>query len=309
MSTEPRSARLAANGITLAYDSFGDEAAETILLIAGLGTQMIRWTEAFCRELVTRGYRVVRFDNRDMGCSTHFTEYGAMDFAALASMLAEGDRPELAYTLDDMASDALGLLDALSIRRAHIVGRSMGGMIAQVMASEHPSRVLSVTSIMSTTGNPGLPSAEPDAMTMMMRPAPDPVLDEAGFLDHGVAFARRIAGTAHPFDEAACRALLWEEVRRGRAPGGFGRQLAAIGLAGDRRSRLAVITAPTLVVHGTDDPLFPPACGEDTAASVPDAEMMLIPGMGHDLPPSLYRALADAIERTAHRSTLSASGG
>ncbi|KAA0111709.1 alpha/beta hydrolase [Methylobacterium sp. P1-11] len=309
MSPEPKSARLAANGITLAYDSFGDGAAETILLIAGLGTQMIRWTTPFCRELVTRGYRVVRFDNRDTGRSTHFTDHGAMDFAALASALAEGRRPELAYTLDDMASDAIGLLNALSIRRAHFVGRSMGGMIAQILASEHPSRVLSLTSIMSATGNPDLPSAEPDAMTMMMRPAPDPVLNEASFLDHGVAFARRIAGTAHPFDEEACRALLREEVRRGRAPGGFGRQLAAVGVAGDRRSRLAAITAPTLVVHGTDDPLFPPACGEDTASSIRDAEMMLIPGMGHDLPPSLYRAIADAIERTARRSSISASEG
>ena len=308
MSPEPRSARLAASGITLAYDSFGDGAAETILLIAGLGSQMIRWTAPFCRELVTRGYHVVRFDSRDTGRSTHFTEYGAMDFAALASALAEGRRPELAYTLDDMASDALGLLDALSIRRAHLVGRSMGGMIAQILASEHPSRVLSLTSIMSATGNPGMPSAEPDAMTMMMRPAPDPVLDEAGFLEHGVAFARRIAGTAHPFDEEACRALLREEFRRGRAPGGFGRQLAAIGVAGDRRSWLAAIRAPTLIVHGTDDPLFPPACGEDTAASIPDAEMMLIPGMGHDLPPSLYRSIADAIEQTARRSSISASG-
>jgi pimeloyl-ACP methyl ester carboxylesterase len=308
MSPELRFARLEANGITLAYDSFGDGAAETILLIAGLGTQMIRWTAPFCRELVTRGYRVVRFDNRDTGRSTHFTEHGAMDFAASTSALTEGRRPELAYTLDDMASDALGLLDVLPIRRAHIVGRSMGGMIAQILASEHPSRVLSLTSIMSATGNPNMPSVEPDAMTMMMRPAPDPVLDEADFLDHGVAFARRIAGTAHPFDEQACRALLGEEVRRGRASGGFGRQLAAVGVAGDRRARLAAITAPTLVVHGTDDPLFPPACGEDTAASISDAEMMLIPGMGHDLPPSLYRAIADAIERTARRSSISALG-
>lgn len=309
MSPEPRSGCLAANGVTLAYDSFGDGAAETILLIAGLGTQMIRWTDPFCRELVTRGYHVVRFDNRDTGRSTHFTEHGAMDFAALASALTEGRRPELAYTLDDMASDALGLLDALSIRRAHIVGRSMGGMIAQILASEHPSRVLSLTSIMSATGNPGMPPADPDAMTMMMRPAPDPVLDEASFLDHGVAFARRIAGTAHPFDEEACSALLREEVRRGRAPGGFGRQLAAVSVAGDRRASLAAITAPTLVVHGTKDPLFPPACGEDTAASIPGAEMMLIPGMGHDLPPSLYRAIADAIERTARRSSISAPEG
>ncbi|WP_406854658.1 alpha/beta fold hydrolase [Alsobacter sp. KACC 23698] len=306
MSPEPRSAHLAANGITLAYDSFGVETAETILLIAGLGTQMIRWTDPFCRELETRGYRVVRFDNRDTGRSTHFTEHGAMDFATLASALAEGRRPKLAYTLDDMASDAIGLLDALSIRRAHIVGRSMGGMIAQIMASEHPSRVLSVTSIMSATGNPAMPPSKPDAMTMMMRPAPDPALDKAGFLDHGVAFARCIAGTAHPVDEEACRALLCEEIRRGRAPGGFGRQLAAVSAAGDRRSRLAAIKAPTLVVHGTDDPLFPAACGEDTAASIPGAEMILIAGMGHDLPPSLYRTIADAIDRTARRSTISA---
>ena len=299
---------LTANGIRLAYDSFGDGAAETILLIAGLGTQMIRWTDAFCRELAMRGYRVVRFDNRDTGRSTHFTEHGAMDFSTLAATLSEGRRPELVYTLDDMASDALGLLDALSIRGAHIVGRSMGGMIAQILASEHPSCVLSLTSIISTTGNPGLPSPEPDAVTMMMRPAPDPALDEAGFLDHGVTFARRIAGTAHPFDEDGFRAILQEEVRRGRAPGGFGRQFAAVAVAGDRRSRLAAITAPTLVIHGTDDPLFPPACGEDTAASIPDAEMMLIAGMGHDLPPSLYQTIADAIERTARRSTTSASG-
>lgn len=309
MSLEPMSIQSTANGMTVAYDSFGDGAAETILLIAGLGTQMIRWTAPFCRELVARGYRVVRFDNRDTGRSTHFTQHGAMDLAALVSALKDGRRPQLAYTLDDMASDALGLLDALSIRRAHIVGRSMGGMIAQILASEHPARVGSLTSIMSSTGNPSLPSAAPDVMTMMMRPAPDPVLDEAGFLDHGVAFARRIAGTIDPFDEEACRALLREEVRRGRATGGFGRQLAAVAVAGDRRSRLAAVTAPTLVVHGMDDPLVLPACGEDTAASIPDAEMMLVPGMGHDLPPSLYRAIADAIARTARRSSVSASGG
>jgi pimeloyl-ACP methyl ester carboxylesterase len=256
---------------------------------------------------VARGYRVVRFDNRDTGRSTHFTDHGAMDFATLASALSEGRRPALAYTLDDMAADATGLLDALSVRQAHLVGRSMGGMIAQIVASEHPSRVLSLTSIMSATGNSGMPSPEPDAMTMMTRPTPDPASDEAGFLDYGVAFGRRIAGTAHLFDEEACRTLLREEVRRGRAPGGFARQFAAIGAAGDRRSRLATITAPTLVVHGTDDPLFPPACGEDTAASIPDSEMMLVDGMGHDLPPSLYRTVADAIERTARRATTSAS--
>jgi pimeloyl-ACP methyl ester carboxylesterase len=290
------------NGITLAYDSFGEEAAEAILLISGLGTQMIRWADPFCMELAALGYRVIRFDNRDVGCSTSFSQHGAVDFNALASSLMAGQRPPVPYTLADMAADAVGLLDALSIPQAHAVGRSMGGMIAQVMASEHPSQVLSLTSIMSATGNPDMPSAEPDAMAMMRRLAPDPISDEAGFLDHSIAFARRIAGTAYPFDEEACRALLREEVRRGHSPGGMGRQLAAMALAGDRRSRLAAIKAPTLVIHGTVDPLFPPACGQDTAASIPNAELMLIEGMGHDLPTWLFGTVAQAIVEIARRS-------
>ncbi|WP_336485813.1 alpha/beta fold hydrolase [Methylobacterium nigriterrae] len=300
--------RLSSNGITLAYDSFGEEAAEAILLISGLGTQMIRWADPFCWELAAPGYRVIRFDNRDTGHSTSFARHGAVDFETLVSLLMAGQRPPVPYTLADMTGDAIGLLDALSIPQAHVVGRSMGGMIAQAMASERPSRVLSLTSIMSATGNPGMPSAEPDVMTMMRRPAPDPVSDEAGFLDHGVAFARRIAGTVYPFDEEACRALLREEVRRGHAPGGFSRQLAAIALAGDRRPRLAAIKAPTLVIHGTADPLFPPACGQDTAAAIPNAEMMLIEGMGHDLPTWLFRTVARAIDRTARRPRPSMPG-
>jgi pimeloyl-ACP methyl ester carboxylesterase len=306
--TKHMSASLAANGTTLAYDSFGDDAAETILLVAGLGTQMIRWTAPFCRELAMRGYRVVRFDNRDTGRSTHFTEHGAMDFETLASALAEGRRPELAYTLDDMALDAVGLLDALSIRRAHVVGRSMGGMIAQIMASEHPSRVRSLTSIMSSSGNPSLPSAAPDAVAFMVRPAPDPALDEAAFIEHAITFARRIGGRSHTLDETAYRTLIAAELHRGYVRGGFGRHIAAIALSGDRRARLSAIQAPALVVHGTEDALFPLACGEDTAASIPGAEWLPIQGMGHDLPPSLYQTIADAIERTARRQTMTSSG-
>lgn len=307
MSTDRKSASVAANGITLAYDSFGNAEAETILLIAGLGTQMIRWTDPFCGELSARGYRVVRFDNRDAGRSTHFTAHGAIDFTTLAATLAAGRRPELAYTLADMASDAVGLLDALSIHRAHVAGRSMGGMIAQIMASEHSERVRSLTSIMSSTGNPNLPSAAPDAMAMMMRPAPDPGLDPAGFIEHAVAFARRIAGSSYPLDEEEYRVLIGAELRRGYVPGGFGRQVAAMALAGDRRARLSTIRAPTLVVHGTEDALFPLACGEDTAASISGAEWLPMPGMGHDLPPSLYRTVVDAIDRTARRSATTAS--
>jgi pimeloyl-ACP methyl ester carboxylesterase len=290
-----------ANGIDLAYDSFGDGADEAILLIAGLGTQMIRWTVPFCEALAARGYRVIRFDNRDSGRSTHFHRCAPPDFGVLAAALRAGQRPEVPYTLHDMAADAIGLLDALAIGRAHVVGRSMGGMIAQIMASEHPERVLSLTSIMSSTGNPMLPQAAPDVMAMMMRPAPDPVSDEAGFLAHRLAFARRIAGTGHAFDEEAHRLLILEETRRAYDPNGSARQIAAMAVTGDRRSRLATITAPTLVLHGTDDPLILPACGRDTAASIPNADLMLIDGMGHDLPPGLDCAVIEAIVQTAKR--------
>ena len=163
-----------ANGIDLAWDGFGDRANETILLISGLGTQRIRWRAAYCMALAARGYRVLRFDNRDAGGSTHFSASAPPDFAALASALAAGRRPAVPYTLEDMAADAIGLLDALGVARAHVVGRSMGGMIAQILASDHPDRVLSLTSIMSSTGNPVLPQAAPEVLAMMMGPRPIP---------------------------------------------------------------------------------------------------------------------------------------
>jgi pimeloyl-ACP methyl ester carboxylesterase len=298
---------LKANEVDLAYDSFGDETAEAILLIAGLGTQMIRWTVPFCKELAARGYHVIRFDNRDAGCSSHFRHHPTLDFSALATALMSGQRPDIPYTLNDMADDAIGLLDALSIDRSHFVGRSMGGMIAQIAASEHPERVLSLTSIMSSSGNPSLPQAAPDVMAMMTKPAPNPFEDEAGFLAHSLSFARRIAGTGYPLEEDDHRALILEEVQRAYDPGGFGRQIAAIAVSGDRRQRLATIKAPTLVIHGVDDPLFVVACGEDTASVIPGAELMLIEGMGHDLPHQLYKAIADDIERTARRYSIASS--
>jgi pimeloyl-ACP methyl ester carboxylesterase len=291
------------NDIELAYDSFGGEADEAILLISGLGTQMIRWAVPFCEQLALRGYRVIRFDNRDAGHSTHFSECGSPDLGALVATLMAGQRPEVPYTLHDMAADAIGLLDSLSIDRAHVIGRSMGGMIAQIMASEHPQRVMSLASIMSSTGNPALPQAAPDVLAMMMRHAPDPFSDEAGFLSHSLAFARRIAGKGHLFDDEAYRAIVLEEVRRAYDPGGGSRQIAAMAVTGDRRSRLATIAVPTLVIHGADDPLILPACGEDTAISIANAEFLLIDGMGHDLPASLHSRIIEAIDRIARRAT------
>jgi pimeloyl-ACP methyl ester carboxylesterase len=293
---------LKVNGINLSYNSFGDNNAAAILLIAGLGTQMIRWPVPFCENLVARGYRVIRFDNRDAGCSSHFTDCPAPDFGALATALAAGQRPSVPYTLHDMASDAIGLLDALGIERAHLVGRSMGGMIAQVAASNYPKRIWSLTSIMSSTGNPGLPSASQEVMTMLTARAPNPLEDEAGFLQHSLAFARRIASPGYPFDEQAHRALILEETRRAYDPAGFGRQIAAIAATGDLRPLLARITVPSLIVHGADDALIPAACGKDTASSIRGSEFMLIDGMGHDLPSSLYQPLAGGIDRVARRA-------
>jgi pimeloyl-ACP methyl ester carboxylesterase len=291
------------NGIRLSYDSFGDINAETILLIAGLGTQMIRWAVPFCEDLSARGYRVIRFDNRDAGRSSHLSEYPAPDFRALSGALAAGQKPSVPYTLHHMADDTIGMLDALGINRAHLVGRSMGGMIAQIAASRYAERVWSLTSIMSSTGNPSLPSASPEVLAMLTRIAPNPQVDEAGFLEHNLAFARRIASPGYAFDEDAQRALVLEETRRAYDPAGFGRQIAAIGATGDLRPLLSAITAPTLVVHGADDPLIAPACGRDTASSIRGSELMLIEGMGHDLPAALYPRLAGAIDQVARRYT------
>jgi pimeloyl-ACP methyl ester carboxylesterase len=289
------------NGITIGYESFGDERAEAILLISGLGAQMIRWATPFCESLAARGFRVIRFDNRDAGTSTHFAHSPTPDFSALASAITAGRKPDVPYTLYDMVGDAIGLLDALRIDRAHVVGRSIGGMIAQLISSEHPERILSLTSIMSSTGNPNLPSAAQDIMTMLTKRAPHPFEDEAGFLEHSLAFARRIASPGFHFDEEAHQTLVLEEAKRAYDPAAFGRQISAIAATGDIRSRLARIVAPALVVHGADDPLIPLDCGKDTAVSIPGAEFMLIDGMGHDLPSALYQTVADAIAKTARR--------
>lgn len=290
-----------ANGIALAYESFGPEDAPAVLLIAGLGTQMIRWSDGFCAGLAERGFRVIRYDNRDAGLSTHLDALPAPDFPALVKVLMAGQRPEVPYGIDALAADATGLLDALGIDRAHVVGRSMGGIVAQVLAAEHPERVLSLTSIMSTSGNPGLPQADPAVMALMTGPKPDPDTDPDGFLAHSLAFARAIAGTAG-FDAEAQAALVREEARRAHDPAGGARQLAAMVTAGDRRARLASVAVPALVLHGADDPLIPPACGADTAAAIPGAALMVLDGMGHDLPEPLHPVILAAIARTARRA-------
>lgn len=293
---------LLANGLNIAFESFGDVEAEPFLLISGLGVQMTRWSAAFCNALASQGYRVIRFDNRDVGLSTHLDTAPVPDFAAVADALARGERPDLPYTLGDMAQDAVGLLDALKIKRAHVVGRSMGGMIAQVIASEHPDRVLSLTSIMSSTGNPALAGPKPEAMATLTRRSPDPRHDRSGYLGHRVAAARMIASPGYPFDEAAQWLQASAELDRSYNPAGFARQIAAVGAAGDRRARLRTISAPTLVIHGARDLLFALEGGQDTAANISDATLLVIDGMAHDMPSELDDTFVRAIVANARRS-------
>ncbi|WMD21707.1 alpha/beta hydrolase [Achromobacter seleniivolatilans] len=290
------------NEIEIEYDSFGNSEAEAVLLISGLGTQMTRWSETFCRLLAEQGLRVIRFDNRDVGLSTHFDSASMPDLAAISDAASVGVAPNVPYTLFDMANDALGLLDSLQIQRAHVVGRSMGGMIAQLLASEHPERVLSLVSMMSSTGNRELPQASPAVMALMTSPAPHPLKDEKGYLAHCVAFSKMIAGRGYPFDESAQREQALAEVQRAYNPGGFWRHIAAIAATGDLRSRLAKVSAPALVIHGSDDPLVSSEAGKDTAANIRGAKLLIIDGMGHDFPPALFGFVAGAIADNARRT-------
>src|SRR5262245_1594258 len=288
------------NGIVLEYEVHGPEDGAPLLLIMGLGAQMTRWPAPLYEKLVARGMRVIRFDNRDVGLSQKFS--GAPKLADVVAALSAGEKPAIPYTLDDMAADAVGLLDFLGIERTHVAGASMGGMIGQLVAADYPERVLSLTSIMSSTGNPSLPRATPEAMAVLTTRAPDPVTNEAAFLDHSVRSARTIGSPGFPFEEAFLRARALSDAKRCYEPSGVARQLAAITASGDRRAKLARITAPVVVVHGEADPLVPVDGGRDTAASIPAAELRIVQGMGHDVPPGLYDVIVDAISRAVSRA-------
>jgi pimeloyl-ACP methyl ester carboxylesterase len=295
--------KIKANGIEIEYDCFGNTEAEAVLLISGLGTQMTRWSETFCQLLANQGFRVIRFDNRDAGLSTYFPSAAMPDLAAISDAVSRGETPNVPYTLFDMANDAVGLLDALKIKKAHVVGRSMGGMIAQLLASEHAARVHSLVSMMSSTGNRDLPQASPAVMAAMTSPAPHPLKDEQGYLAHCVAFSHVIAGRGYPFDESAQRDQALVELKRAYNPSGFWRHIAAIAATGDLRPRLANIHAPTLVVHGSDDPLVSPEAGKDTAAHIKGSDLRIVEGMGHDFPLPLFGFVAGVIAENARRAS------
>tara|TARA_R110002110_G_scaffold18688_12_gene78369 strand:+ start:1052 stop:1957 length:906 start_codon:yes stop_codon:yes gene_type:complete len=293
--------QIKANGITLEYESFGPEDRETVLLIMGLGAQLTMWPVELCDELVARGYRVVRFDNRDVGLSTKFDDAGMPDMGAIFTALTTGAPVSAPYALDDMAADAVGLLDALGIGKAHIAGASMGGMIAQLVATNHPERALSLVSIMSTTGNPDLPQGKPEAMAVLMTPAPEGDIPAA--IERGMLAWNTIGSPGYRTDDETLRKWVTRDVNRSLYPVGTARQMAAIVANGDRREKLKDVKAPAVILHGIDDPLVPIEGGRDTAASIPGAELREVPGMGHDFPLALLDSFADAIEAAAKRAS------
>jgi pimeloyl-ACP methyl ester carboxylesterase len=288
--------RARANGIELEYESFGRREDPALLLVMGLGAQMLLWHEELCGALADRGFHVIRYDNRDVGRSTWLDDAGMPDVMAALLAAGSGGAIDAPYRLSDMAADAAGLLDALEVERAHVVGASMGGMIAQTLAIEHPARVRTLTSIMSTTGHRDLPPARPEAMALLVTPIPP---DRESALERSVQVSRVIGSPAYPSDEAELRALAGRVYDRGVNPPGFARQLVAILASGSRREALAAVRTPTLVIHGEADPLVPFEGGRDTAEAVPGAELLAIPGMGHDLPRALWPTFVEAIVKHA----------
>lgn len=280
----------AVHGIQIEYDAHGDPSNPPLLLVMGLGGQLIAWDERLVAGLVERGFYVIRFDNRDVGLSTWFDEAGVPDIASAA---AGGAVPQPAYSLSDMAGDAAGLMSFLDIPAAHVVGVSMGGMIAQCLVLEHWARALSLVSIMSSTGDPAVGAPRPDVVEeLFMGPV---ATDRESFVDAAVRASKLIGSPGFAFREDEIRAHAGTAFDRAFHPAGTARQTVAVVGAPDRTPALRELSCPTLVIHGEDDPLIDPSGGEATAAAIADAELWTVPGMGHDLPVELFEPLADRI--------------
>src|SRR5829696_2455020 len=284
--------RAQANGIELEYDTFGDPGAPPLLLVMGLGAQMVSWDEELCGLLADRGFFVIRFDNRDVGLSTKISSADDLDVAAAIGAALAGQPVEASYLLRDMADDAFGLLDHLGIERAHVVGASMGGMIAQTMAITRPERVATLTSIMSTTGRRDVGNATPEALAVLLSRPPS---DREEYVTNAIATSRLLHGPVLPFDEARAAARAGASYDRCFHPAGVGRQLVAILASGDRTSSLSEVRVPTLVIHGDADPLVHHSGGTATAEAVPGAQLLMVEGMGHDLPVETWGEIVDAI--------------
>jgi pimeloyl-ACP methyl ester carboxylesterase len=263
----------------------------------GLGCQMIDWKDEFCSNLASRGFRVIRFDNRDVGQSTTFEEAGHPDVNETVAALQRGEPVDAPYLLTDLVADALGLLDHLGIDAIHVVGLSMGGMIAQLLAAHHPERILTITSIMSSTGEPGLPLATPEAWECLTAPIPT---DLPAFTEQYIHKWRVYSGPGYPIDPSLAEEHAKRLFERGIHPAGRDRQLVGIFASGSRKEALAKVTAPALIIHGDSDPVVPIDAGIATANAIDGAELLVFEGMGHDLAKGLWPEVVEAIARHAN---------
>jgi len=282
-------------GIELEYDVFGEATAPTIVLIMGFSMQMTAWDREFCESLAGRGFRVVRFDNRDVGKSTKLAHAGFPDFPRAM----QGDRTAAPYAIEDMADDVAAFVVALGVPAAHLVGVSMGGFIGQEVAIRHPGRVLSLASIMSSTGNRAVGRANPTALAVLLAPPPP---DREAAIDHAITTWRVIGSPGYPFDETAARercGIAWD---RDHDPAGVARQAAAVITQRDRTADLAQLRVPTVVVHGASDPVIHVSGGQATARAIPGARLVVVPGMGHDLPRQVWPVVIDAVVDNARRA-------
>jgi pimeloyl-ACP methyl ester carboxylesterase len=287
-----------ANDITIEYEESGDPSNPAIMLIRGLSTQLIDWPKEFINGLVDEGFRVIYHDNRDVGLSAKFEEAGVPDIDEATTRLLAGEKIQPAYTMDDMALDVTGLMDVLEIKTAHIVGMSMGGIIAQKLAINHADRVKSMTSVMSGSGNPDLPPANPEVLNLITAPPSNPE-DREGVIAHGIELLRRLGGPGYPETEEVRRRISAARYDRCYYPPGVARQMMAIMADGSRVEQLKTLTVPTLVIHGADDPLAPVEAGKDTAARIPNARLEIIEGMGHNIPVPLCPRLVELIANHA----------
>ena len=292
-------AQVDANGIQIEYETFGKPDSPALLLIIGLAGQLIDWDEKLCKQIAQRGHYVIRFDNRDAGLSTKIDDAGVPDIMKTIEALMTGEPVNPPYTIEDMADDAAGLLDALAIEKAHICGMSMGGMIAQTIALNYPERVLSLISIYSNTGDPEEPQPEPETMEVLLTPPP---AQREAYIEFGIKLFNTISGPGFPYDREWLRNHVAQQYDRSFCPQGAARQLVAILAQKNRKPALASLSTPTLVIHGTDDPLVRVECGKNTAAAIPGARLMIIDGMGHDLPHGgAWPQIIDAIVDHTHK--------
>ncbi|WP_169566685.1 alpha/beta fold hydrolase [Sneathiella limimaris] len=281
------------NGIELEYEVIGNQGDPVIILIAGLGFQLIDWPRAFCEKLANEGFQVIRFDNRDVGLSEKLDHFGIPNPVEIFQAKLAGNKPDVPYHLTDMAADVVALVDNLAISKAHIVGMSMGGMIAQLLAIHYPDRALSLTSIMSSSSDPSLPGPTEEAGAVLAS-APQSQ-EKSDIIDFGLKVNSVIGSTGYPWNKVALEAHIGACIDRCYSPGGYMRQYSAVMAAPSRREELKRITARTLVIHGSADTLVQPACGEDVANHIPNSQFELVEGMGHDLSPDLCDHLADLI--------------